>query len=95
MTQQQTESLRSAVLEFLAERLALAFDPAQILRGLQINRLVDFHVELADVVFVLTFLESAGLVVLRHHAMGSTKYAQATSAGVLHSERARAERELA
>jgi hypothetical protein len=89
-----TGALRTAVLEFLSERLSLAFDNSQILRGLQVNRLVDFRVEMGDVCDAVAFLESAGLISVKHHTMGATKYAQATSAGVLHSERERAQREL-
>lgn len=93
MTQRQIEDLRTAALDYLAQRQQLSFDPMQVRRGLLVNRMVDFKPDDADVAVALLFLQGKGWVTLTPSDMGATKYARATSEGVLASERSRAERE--
>lgn len=93
MTQRQTEDLRSAVLEYLAQRQQLSFDPVQVHRGLSLNRMLDFQVGGDDVAMAVLFLHGKGWITLTASDVGATKYARATSDGVLASERSRAERD--
>lgn len=79
------EECRHAVLDFLAERPRLAHCVSAIRRG--VNRIGnDFKdEEIAEAAELLTGLK---LAECKLDALGSTRYYQATSEGVIQSERA-------
>lgn len=89
MTPTQNQWLRHAAREVLATRPGIALDLSGIARRIRKERLVDFDCTDADIEAALAFL--AGLdpaqVKLRPDGLGSTKYYQATSSGVLAFER--------
>jgi hypothetical protein len=86
----RAEETRRAVLDFLAARQAVAFEPAVILERIIRSRVLDFHPEPDDLTAALTFLENFSpepLIRFKQSTVGSTRFYQATSAGVLASER--------
>jgi hypothetical protein len=87
LSPREREEARWAVLRFLAERQAVAL-PADVLAQ-RINRtlLLDVSLTPALVEELALFLEGMGLVEVRVDGLGSTKFYQATSAGVLAIER--------
>lgn len=87
--QRETEECRREVLCYLAERQALAFPVEAVQRKLRIDGSI-FALEQVEA--ALTFLAGyhpAPLVEVKQEQLGSTKYYQATSAGVLFHERNR------
>jgi hypothetical protein len=83
--QERRDECRQDVLGFLAARQALAHHPQTICRGLNAGHRHDYAV--AEVLAALSFRLSAGHVQVVHPEGGSTKYYQATAAGVLAHER--------
>ncbi|MCE0499445.1 MAG: hypothetical protein LV481_16005 [Methylacidiphilales bacterium] len=84
------QEMRHAVLEFLAARQAVAFEPEIILERVIRSRVLDFHPEPDELTAALTFLEQFSpepLIACRRDALGSSRFYQATSAGVLAWER--------
>ena len=85
LEQERHDQCRQAVLEFLAARLAVAHHPQTILRRLNAGHVNDFTI--AEVEAALAFRVSAQQAVIVYPEGGSTKYYQATAAGVLAHER--------
>jgi len=88
----RAEQVRAAVLEFLAARQTLCYDDESLHRQLNKSRLLDFEATPDDVKGALVFLEGKtleGVALVAHltHGLGSTRFYQATSAGVLAHER--------
>jgi hypothetical protein len=86
----QAEELRRAVLDFLAARQAVAFEPGVILERISRSRVLDFHPGPDEFAAALTFLENFSpepLITVKRALLGSTRFYQATSAGVLAFER--------
>ena len=84
------EELRHAVLDFLCARQAVAFEPETILERIIRSRILDFHPGPDEFTAALTFLENfspAPLINCKRDALGSSRFYQATSAGVLAWER--------
>jgi hypothetical protein len=92
MTIEQRETLRMAVLNFLAPRHRGAFRAQDIEERLKIERKLDFifsTVDILDACELLVQLQLAQIV--RESALSVTKYYQATGKGVIESERWRLE----
>ncbi len=85
--QQRRESVRVAVLQWLAERGLNAFDLAVIVQRLNRAGLLDFNAEPDEVTDALAFLRGSGFVSMTPHPAGATPFYQVTSAGVLANER--------
>jgi hypothetical protein len=86
----RAEQLRRAVLDFLATRMFVAFEPATILFRITHSRLLDFIPEPDELTAALTFLENftpEPLIRYSVQPLGSTRFYQVTSAGVLAFER--------
>jgi hypothetical protein len=86
----RAEELRRAVLDFLAARQAVAFESGVILDRIIRARVLDFHPEPDEFAAALTFLENFSpepLIHFRRALLGSSRFFQATSAGVLAFER--------
>jgi hypothetical protein len=81
------EALRHATLAFLAERAACAFPNSTITARIRAARLLDEMPDESDTAEALQFLAGLHLVSITPDALGSTKFYQATSAGVLAHER--------
>ena len=82
---ERREAARRAVLEFLANRQAVAHHANTVQRRLNEGHRNDFTSE--EVNAALAFLHGAALVKYEHDALGGTKYWQATCTGVLANER--------
>lgn len=92
MEAKQKEEIRRAVLETLSSRHPAALLPSGIKRRITEHDLLDPTVTDSDefereIAAALEFLRELGLVAFHVESLGSTKYWQATSAGVLHWER--------
>lgn len=85
MNPRQNEELRHIVLEVLANRHPLAFEPHSIRRRAEPE--LDFKITDDDVTVTLEFLRGLGLVKFETDGLGSSKHWQATSNGVLANER--------
>lgn len=85
MNAEQKESLRHAVMEFLAARHPAAFIPRAIRR--KVADEVDFQITEEDIAATCEFL--IGMEAARElpDALGSTRYYSGTAAGVLAWER--------
>jgi hypothetical protein len=86
----RAEELRRAVLDFLAARSAVAFAPEHILDRIIKSNALDFPPEPDELITALTFLENftpEPLIKFKCALLGSSRFYQATSAGVLASER--------
>jgi hypothetical protein len=89
MNPHQNEELRHAVLEVLATRHPTALQTSSIRRRIEQNEVLDFRITDEDVNAALMFLAglTPPLIEFRNDPLGSTKYASASSAGVLAYER--------
>ena len=90
LPKRRAEELRHAVLDFLAARMALAFEPETILFRLIHSRILDFQPQPDELTAALTFLELYSpepLIFRRTDVLGSSNFYQVTSAGVLAFER--------
>jgi Fe2+ or Zn2+ uptake regulation protein len=83
MDPKRNELTRNEVLAYLAERQAIAQTAETILR--RVNKENNFT--LPEIELALSFLENAQLIKSEPDPLGSSKYWQATSTGVLHYER--------
>ena len=86
----RAEELRRTVLDFLAERPAVAFEPDMILERIVRSRVLDFQPGSDELAAALTFLENftpEPLIKFKRALLGSSRFYQATSAGVLAFER--------
>ena len=86
----RAEELRRAVLDFLSARQAVAFEAGVILDRIIRSRVLDFHPDPDEFAAALTFLENFSpepLILFKRALLGSTRFYQATSAGVLAFER--------
>jgi hypothetical protein len=81
--EQRAEMLRKAVLEYLAPRQALRFDPDVLRQRLASAQALDFNPSADEVAAALTFLRGRGWVDSLASGFGATRFYQATSAGVL------------
>jgi hypothetical protein len=81
------ETVRYAVLNFLAPRQVAAFDARQIMNRLNAEGSTDVPLKLIEVESACAYLEGAKLIEGLSEKMGSTKYWKATSEGVNASER--------
>jgi hypothetical protein len=79
--------LRNEVLRFLALRPAVAYPPDVIHRRLVASKGLDFDPTVEDVVEALMMLKGLEFVLTQVDQLGSQKFYQATSAGVLALER--------
>jgi hypothetical protein len=86
LSQERREECRAETLRFLVARQVVAHHPQTIRRGLNVGHRNDF--EDADVEASLVFLVDANFVKIVRQPLGATKFYQATSQGVLASERA-------
>jgi hypothetical protein len=87
---QRAEQIRQAILDFLAERQHVAFMPEVILERIGRSHFLDFRPEPDEFTAAITFLENFSPDPLIKHStavLGSTRFYQATSAGVLAFER--------
>lgn len=87
LAQERREECRAAVLEFLAERNAVAHHAQTIRQRLNAGHAHDFTIE--EVEAALAFLAGSepALVKATPTSLGATKYYQATAAGVIAHER--------
>ena len=89
LTQTQREELRTAVREVLVAAGTVAFASDVIARRVARLQILDFEFAPFDIEAALVFL--AGMepaqAMVHPHALGATKYYQATAAGVLAHER--------
>jgi hypothetical protein len=93
MNAEQKESLRIAVLNFLAPRHVAAFRPGDIRERLLVARTLDFSVTDADVAEACDLLVKLELVsAILETAVSVIPYYQATGKGVIESEKWRAAR---
>ncbi len=86
----RAEDLRRAVLDFLAARQAVAFEPGVVLDRIIRSRVLDFQPGPDEFAAALAFLENFSpepLITFKRALLGSTRFYQATSAGVLAFER--------
>lgn len=86
----RAEELRRAALDFLAVRQAVAFESAIILERIIRSRALDFQPEPDEFAAALAFLENFSpepLIKFKSGLLGSSRFYQATSAGVLAFER--------
>jgi hypothetical protein len=86
LTPEQKQDLRHEILRALGIRAPAALAPRQISKA--VKRELDFLFEEADTEAALEYLRGIGLVQFTHDDLGSTKYWQATTAGIQHFERA-------
>jgi len=86
MDPDRAKEVRRAVLEFLAVRHHLAYDPASILKRVRDSRVLDFEPTLEEVEGALSFLRSSGWTGSIPSKIGKDIFHQATSAGVLAHE---------
>jgi len=95
MNIEQIETLRMAVMNFLAPRHQCAFRAVDIAERLKIDRKLDFAFTEGDIAGACDLLEKLELIqVVRESAFSVVKYYQATGKGVIESERWRMERGL-
>ncbi len=85
LEQERRDECRQKVLGFLSDRQALAHHPQTVCRRLNAGHVHDFTID--EVEAALAFRVSAGHALVVYPEGGSTKYYQATSAGVLAHER--------
>lgn len=85
MNPQQKQDLRHVVLEAIALRHPTSLAVNAIWR--RVKSQVDFEITEADVEAALEFLRGLALARFETDGLGSTKYWQSTSAGVLANER--------
>lgn len=83
----RSEQTRRAIMEFLSPRQTLKFDAASIQNRIIKLNVLDFTPDADDIAQALTFLRGLHFVDYMHGAVGSTPFYQATSAGVLATER--------
>ena len=83
----RAEQVREVVLEYLADRQELSYDMPLLLERLNKSRALDFKIEPDDLTGAIAFLEGRGFITHSFHRLGSTRFFQATSAGVLAHER--------
>lgn len=83
----RAELVRLAVLEFLATRQSLSFEPAMIVDRVIKSGLLDFEPEAGEVTAAIAFLEDLKFITHQKRTVGRTRFYQATSAGVLAFER--------
>jgi hypothetical protein len=86
-SQQRREAVRTSALEWLAARLASAFEADVILQRLNKSGLLDFNAEKDELAEALAFLKGSEFVTAVHHPHGATLFYQATAAGVRAHER--------
>jgi hypothetical protein len=77
------EECRREVLNYLAERPAVALSRDSIRRGLK----REWGYEDAEILHACEFLVSLDLLTSRHGELGATRYYQITAKGTLHHER--------
>ena len=85
MNPQEKQDLRHVVLETIALRHPTALSVNAIWR--RVKAQLDFEITESDAEAALEFLRGLGLVKFETDGLGSAKYWQATSAGVLANER--------
>lgn len=83
----QKQTLREAVVEYLANRSTMKFSVAALTRGVSKARLVDFPFSEADIAEVLAVLSGFGFVKEIMPKLGSIREYQITSDGVVFHER--------
>ena len=86
----RAEEIRRAILDFLSARQAVAFEAGVILDRIVRSRALDFHPDPDEFAAALAFLGNFSpepLILFRSALLGSTRFYQATSAGVLAFER--------
>lgn len=82
-SQESREDCRREVLNYLAERSAVALPRDTIQRGLKSKG----NFEDAEILHACSFLVGLNLLKEETAKLGSTKYYQITSEGILHHER--------
>ena len=83
---EEKELLRHAVIECLAARHPAALPVSGVIR--RVRQELDFAVDATDVAGALAVLQGKELVKSQYDELGSSQWWSATSAGVLHVERA-------
>lgn len=83
----ESEEMRRAVLEVLATRAPAAFPLSGVQRRIALGKLVDGTPSEGELEAALEFLRGLDLVEFKHDGLGSSKYWNATSKGVLAFER--------
>lgn len=81
------ELLRKILLKFLAERFRLAFSPDQICGLITRRGMVDFEIDVDDILQALVIVKGLGLVEEITEELGATKYYKITAKGVIENER--------
>lgn len=87
LTQPQREDLRHAVREQLVAAATVALTAEMLHRRVERARMIDFAFTEQDVTEALALLIGLGQAKETPDPLGSTKYYQATAAGVLAQER--------
>ncbi len=83
----RSETVRIALLAFLSPRQSLSFDLPTLLFRLNRSGQIDFKLQPDDLTKAVAFLEGKEYIKHTVSALGSTRFYQATSAGVLAHER--------
>jgi hypothetical protein len=84
---QRSEAIRLAVLGFLAPRQAVAIDLETLVHRVNRSGLMDFVAVDQEIVSAVAFLLNLKFIEERRAMLGSSRFFQATSAGVLAFER--------